>query len=106
MQHVICREKKADENGSGQKDEDGEIGSDREESKEKEKTRKRPREREPTKTLEQQYSEEPRTKKAALEQLKSMRFATKDPFKDNPLVYFICGLWHSTLTTVLIYYLI
>jgi hypothetical protein len=93
MQHVISHEKKA-ENGSGQKDEDGEIGSDREEGKEisksQEKTRKRPREREPTKTLEQQYSEEPRTKKAALEQLKSMRFATKDPFKDNPLVY----LWH------------
>ena len=67
-------------------EDDGELASDHEETKEKkpaERSRKRSRE----KTLEQQYMEEPKAKKAALEQLKNMKFATKDPFRENPFVF-------------------
>lgn len=31
--------------------------------------------------------EEPKTKKAALERLRNMKFAVKDPFKDNPYAF-------------------
>lgn len=72
------KQRKRKKSSSGE--DEGEIESDHEDKgKAENRKRKKPEERE-------EVVDESKTKKAALERLRNMRFAAKDPFKENPYV--------------------
>lgn len=73
-----------EENG---RDDEGEIpsGDEAESSQKIASSKGRKRHRESEKKMEgEEKQDEPKSKKAMLESLRNMRFATKDPFKENP----------------------